>query len=779
MQLVYATGCVTAVGLDAAQTCAAVRARQSGIEATVPQMGDPLLAAAVPAQAGLKKPQTAWLRRLALRALRECLAAYAGDASRLALFIALPEPLRDHEITRDGTGHAFVSRLVRSLGLRLSPHSRVLLDGHASSAAAMQAADLLLDRNEIDAALIGGVDSLLDDGDRQRLHQTGRLHEPGNPFGLIPGEAAAFFLTGRAQGPFSQAAIASLPGAASAQERDHLRSDRYSVGIGLQQAINAALRQADAGEERIEWRITDLNGERHRGWESTALLSRQYRAWRDGLPCLHLPAFTGDVGCASLPLQVIVGAHAMQWGYAPGPLAVCESASEGWMRGACLVAPAGGARVPPFRAFVKGAARNEGAVVVRQLERLPHEIAWLAQQRHALVRGHETLSRLQEFDERIEAQLALLRTLGPPGWKAAVAAIDEAGPGALFAPAVLAVESGEATRLDTVLAAAATQAAPGGCDRSLLCAFGWVSSRALQGLVAKMAAAPLPLVRQVAAAAMHLHRAPAGPLLPALLADADPAVHMRVLRLVGEVGIADSLERVREDLSHQDAGIRFAAAVSATLLGDRAAALDTLAAIAAGDSAHAREALLLLVRAIELPRARRLLQQMAATAAPAAGTRRLIEACAAAGDPHVVPWLIRQMADARLARIAGDAFTQITGQSLAAAGLAGKAPAQKPAGPNDDPDDEQVEIDGDDGLPWPDAAGIAAWWQAHGGRLPAGVRHFFGSPATPQQCHAVLRSGTQRHRRAAAQLLAVLQPASGLFNTSAPAWRQHERLGAA
>ncbi|HEY0856429.1 MAG TPA: TIGR02270 family protein [Albitalea sp.] len=775
MQLVYATGCVSAVGLNALQTCAAVRARQSGIEAVVPQAGEPLLAAAVPARAPLKKAPTAWLKRLALRALRECLSAYAGDPSRLALFIALPEPHRDHAITHDGTGHAFVSRLVRSLGLRLSAHSRVLLEGHASAAVAMQAAAVLLERNEIDAALIGGVDSLLNDTDRERLHHSGRLHEPGNPFGLIPGEAAAFLLTGRAQGPFSQPAIACLAGAASAQEDNPVRSDRYSVGIGLQQAIGAALQGARADESRIEWRVTDINGERYRAWESTALLARQYRAWRDGLPCLHLPAFTGDVGCASLPLQAVVAAHAMQQGYAPGPLAVCESSSEGVLRGACLVAPVAGARPPPFRVVAKAALDDAGAVVARQLQRLPHEVAWLAQQRHRLVRGHGTLARLEEFDERIEAHLALLRTLGARAWHALEADIAEAGDGALFAPAVLAIESGDPARLKTLFAAAAGSPPARGCDRSLLCAFGWVSGRALQGLVAKMTNAPLPLARWLAAATMHLHRTPPGPLMHTLLDDTDPEVRLRSLRLAGEVGVAAALERVRRDLAHADEEVRFAAAVSATLLGDRGRAIESLTAIANGVSPLAHEALLLLARTLDPPATRRLLQQIA-TAADAARQRSLIEACGASGDPHFVPWLIHRMHDPRLARIAGDAFTSITGQPLAAGGLDGASPRRQPAGTNDDPDDTLVELDADDGLPWPDAPKVAAWWQANGSRLPAGVRLFFGRPATAQQCHVVLRCGSQRQRRAAAQLLALLQPASGVFNTSAPAWRQRDLL---
>ncbi|SFQ42815.1 TIGR02270 family protein [Variovorax sp. 770b2] len=784
MQLIYATGCVTAVGMDAAQTCAAIRAGLSGIEAVLPDTGDPLLAAPVPAAGKLKPSQEAWLRKMLLRAVRECLVAYAGDIARCALFVALPEPFRRHAITLDGTGHAFIARAMHSLGLRPSPHSRVLLEGHASAAGAMELADALLARNEIDAALIGGVDSMLNDEDRERLHDSGRLHEAANPFGLIPGEAAAFFLTGRASGPFSEPAMACVLGAGQAQEADSLRTDRYSVGSGLQRAINAALRLAGAAEEEIEWRITDINGERYRAWESTALLARQYRAWRDGLPCIHLPAFTGDVGCATLPLQVIVGAHAMYWGYAPGAVAVCESSSEGEMRGACLIAPADGARTPPFRAFIRadGAAPSARAVVARQIERLPHELAWLVQHRARLVGGRDTLKRLASFDERIDAHIAWLRTTDAEGWKACIACAEDAGPGGLFAPTVLAVESGDTMHVRQVLAAAAgVQVEDEVCDASLVGAFGWVSSKALQGLVVKMAAADSPLARYLAAAAMHLHRTPPGDLLWALLDDGDDAVRARALQLAGEVGVLGSIDRVRENLAHGNAQVRFRAACAAVLLGETHPALGMLQDIAGGATAEAPEALALFLRAADPSRVRDVLGRMTRDVQGAEGRpalRRLIEACGTAGDAQLVPWLIRQLDDPASARIAGEALRTVTGLSVQASSRAGASAGRGSRGLTDDPDDDNVAEDEDADLPWPDAEAIMRWWQADGHVFAPGVRYFLGRPPDMAHCVRVLRHGHQRQRAAAAQHLCLLQPGTPLFPVAAPAWRQRRWLDA-
>lgn len=772
MSLIYATGCVTPVGLDALQTCAAIRARQSGIEAIVPNAGDPLLAARVPARATLTKSAPRWLAELALRALEPCLRAYSGSPARLAVFIALPEPFRGHAVTLDGSGHGFASQLVKTLGIQLSMHSRVLLDGHASTALALEAADELLARDEIDAALIGGVDSLLGEADRERLRQAGRLHEPGHPFGLIPGEGAAFFLVGRAAGPFREPALASLLAAGHAQEDAHLLTERYSVGAGLQQAIRAALQQAGVDESAVGWRVTDLNGERHRSWESTALLARQYRAWRDGLPCLHVPAHTGDMGCASLALQIVVAAHAMQGGYAPGAGAICESSSEGALRGACLVGPALGARPPPFRQVAMPAAVERRPVIRSQLARLPNEIAWLVDRRRvALRRGLETLATLEQFDTRLDAHLAWLRSTGGAGADAVASAADEAGPGGYFAPMLLAIESADAERVAAVLAAAA---AGGGKHPGVANAFGWASTRLLKGLIATLAQAAGAPARQVAAAAVHMHRVPPGDLLPIFLRDNDSAVRQRGLRLVGDLGQLPGLEHIRPALRHDAPRSRFLAARSALLLGDRGQALAVLAELAAGAAPEANAALHLLLRSADMQFAHRVLTQVAADTGAAPPARRLIAACGALGDPHFVPWLIAQMANPDLARRAAESLAVITGQSIVGA-LERPAPD---AGAEGAPENLAPEGGEDDGLPWPDPTAVAAWWREQAPRFTPGTRYFMGAPPSRPGCAAVLAIAPDRQRRVAAEYLCLLAPGTPLFNTSAPTWRQRRALAA-
>lgn len=156
--------------------------------------------------------------------------------------------------------------------------------------------------------------------------------------------------------------------------------------------------------------------------------------------------------------------------------------------------------------------------------------------------------------------------------------------------------------------------------------------------------------------------------------------------------------------------------------------------------------------------------------------RLLIQGIGMAGDSHYVPWLIQQMQDFKLTRLAGESFSLITGLDLAYLDLERKPPENVALGPNDDPNDDDVAMDEDDSLPWPDPEKIGAWWQANGHRFAPGTRFFMGEQPSPAHCLAILKSGFQRQRVAAAEYLCLVQPCTALFPTSAPAWRQQRWL---
>jgi uncharacterized protein (TIGR02270 family) len=129
-----------------------------------------------------------------------------------------------------------------------------------------------------------------------------------------------------------------------------------------------------------------------------------------------------------------------------------------------------------------------------------------------------------------------------------------------------------------------------------------------------------------------------------------------------------------------------------------------------------------------------------------------------------------------MARIAGEAFTMITGIDLVANNLRGAPPEGFRAGPSDDPADDLVALDPDENLSFPDVARVRAKWRTLEAELPRGPRYVFGKPIASRWLERVLRSETQRRRAHAAIDLALLEPGKPLFEVRAPGMRQVEDL---
>jgi uncharacterized protein (TIGR02270 family) len=185
------------------------------------------------------------------------------------------------------------------------------------------------------------------------------------------------------------------------------------------------------------------------------------------------------------------------------------------------------------------------------------------------------------------------------------------------------------------------------------------------------------------------------------------------------------------------------------------------------------EALALALFTADTDTARSLVKQLAAQGA---SLRTLIKAAGWAGDTQVVPWLFKHMEDDAPARLAGEAFSFITGVDLAWLDLERKPPETVPGGPNDDPNDENVALDEDESLPWPDLPKLSAWWSKNADQFPAGTRLFAGAPPTTNHCFNVLKEHTQRRRMAAALYMSLLKPGTVLFNCAAPVHRQKRLL---
>lgn len=412
----------------------------------------------------------------------------------------------------------------------------------------------------------------------------------------------------------------------------------------------------------------------------------------------------------------------------------------------------------------------ESTVVLPLISEHAEEASFLWLQRSLAVDAPQYgPTQFADLDERLTAQIDGLRVAEQEGWQLANEQVATGEPEDLFPAAVLAIEAGGES-LDGVfeLVANSREALPG-----MLSAFGWVSAQFLGGTVSTLLASDLPLRRLVGIAACAMHRKDPGERLPEFFVDPSRTVRARALRTAGELGRQDLLPDCRDACADANPRVGFWAAWSAVLLGDCEMALKMLTRYAVSPQPKAERALRLALCAMDLKASAAFLKQLAED--PLA-RRSLITGCGLSGDPQYCPWLLKQMQAPETAKLAGEAFTLITGLNIYMGDFESPGPDDFEAGPTEDPEDEDVSVDADASLPWPNLEKVSAWWDANQARFTTGRRYFLGEPPSIAHCQDVLRKGYQRQRVLAALHLALLQPGSVLFPTSAPAWRQKRLL---
>lgn len=335
--LVAGIGARTALG-GAAAGAAAVRAGVSAV-AEHPYMidgtGQKVRVARAPyVEDGL--PLADRLAALALPAAREAARPLAGRGPAVSLLLALPPP-------RPGRPDDLEARLTAALTDGLPEAGRLasvrtFATGHAAGLAALEEGWKAVASGRAEAVLVGGADSWIEPDTLDWLDETEQLHSERWTWGFAPGEGAGFCLlvsesTARSLGVAARTAVVA---AATAREKNLIRTDAVCVGEGL----TAAVRGATAGlapSARIDEAVCDLNGEPYRADEIGFMIARTSERFADPAGFRTPAQSWGDVGAAGGPLFVSLVEAALGKGYARGPRALLWASSDGGQRAAALL----------------------------------------------------------------------------------------------------------------------------------------------------------------------------------------------------------------------------------------------------------------------------------------------------------------------------------------------------------------------------------------------------------------------------------------------------------
>ena len=392
------------------------------------------------------------------------------------------------------------------------------------------------------------------------------------------------------------------------------------------------------------------------------------------------------------------------------------------------------------------------------------EASWLWFTRTvAVTRPEHNLITIKKIEQRLHNHLTAFRISPDYAWgycQENFASLEDAE--ILFVMASIALQSGDVAKVNTVLKALHNSDIT--TLKGFTSALAWqpptVNRPWISGLLRSS-----PLIHQyLAIATCSLQREDAGDYLATLLGSDklwayQPLCH-RALRLVGELKRHDLLPLLQRlsysDFIKADHDSLFWVNWSRVLLGDSTALPALKPAVMTAGAQQAR-AIAMAFRCLPLQDSHRWIDTLAKTRDQ---SRETIQAIATLGDPQAIEWLIERMREPGHERLAGQAFTTITGIDLVREGLTKPSPA-------DDMDDDDAEISDDDHLPWPDVDKVMTCWQQIRHRFTPGQRVFLGLPPDAQHLTTVLTHGSQFYRQSAALEYALLQPDNAYVNTKA------------
>ena len=325
------TGLVTAVGLNTAAACAAIRAGVSNASETrfMDSAGEPLRGHRVPLEdEWLGTPR---LVKMATLAIEEALTGVPREQWRTIPLLLCTAEAGRHD--RPNLDSILFEAITRELRADFASGSATIPHGRVSVAIALERARELIGEGRVAGVLVVAVDSLLNAAVLRTYEQAGRLLTALNSDGFIPGEAAGAALVGT---PAAGTSIRCV-GLGFATETALLDSGVPLRAEGLSQAIRTALLEAGRGLHDVDVRITDLSGEQYYFKEAALALARVLRVRREQIDLWHPAECIGEVGAAAGIAVLAVARIALTKSYVPGPLVLAHFAGDDGRRAAALV----------------------------------------------------------------------------------------------------------------------------------------------------------------------------------------------------------------------------------------------------------------------------------------------------------------------------------------------------------------------------------------------------------------------------------------------------------
>jgi 3-oxoacyl-[acyl-carrier-protein] synthase-1 len=329
---VHGIGLVTSVGLTAAESCAAFRAKISNPTET--RFADPAGDWIMGHQVDLSQP---WRGLNKLAKMAAIAIAEALEGVERAHWHSLPVLLCVAESDRPGRTPGIDGQLMVAiqdeLGLQFSAPCTIVPQGRAGVASALLLARDLLASRGSPPVLIVAADSLVSWPTLQHYASRDRLLLASNSNGFLPGEGAGALLVGP---PRSKMAEMLCAGIGLSQEAAHIDSGEPLRGDGLVRAMQAALSESGVAMHEVDYRVSDVSGEQYYFKEASLALDRSLRIRKSQIELWHPADSIGECGAVSGIACLATAQAAARKGYAPGANALLHFSNDNGLRAAVV-----------------------------------------------------------------------------------------------------------------------------------------------------------------------------------------------------------------------------------------------------------------------------------------------------------------------------------------------------------------------------------------------------------------------------------------------------------
>lgn len=345
MSVIVGTGAFTPFGLNALQTSFLLRTGMPALtwSPLADQNGEPVTFGLQPTL-DPEKTGAARVLDLALPAFDEAVARLVPFADRLRVGIVLS---LDEELAPRGgwaandPGSWLVDAFERHTRGRF-PQSKVTVIARGAGGPGQVLPDALaaLGRYEIDLLVFGGAHTDYDPARIRWLEGQGRLFTVSNLDALVPGECAAFVAlmapdVARRAGLEALGRVAQV---ASGFEEATPDNDLSAYEAkGLTAAVKAATRPLVGEKRQAGWMLTDSTFEMRRIYEWQSVVTRTREVWGEPYTVETPAQRMGLLAAAALPLLMVQAAEGFSRNFAPHPVAVLLTGSDGGERTAMVM----------------------------------------------------------------------------------------------------------------------------------------------------------------------------------------------------------------------------------------------------------------------------------------------------------------------------------------------------------------------------------------------------------------------------------------------------------